>query len=175
MKTGPLVPLEPNQWHKHNYIRTFFRINVGQLEEIYRQLNKSLKLNGKNWHRFVNSKELFDLIYPLMASVTDFTRNAVAFSEPIEWLGDEMRTGNCEGYHAVPFALHDNITVPDEQMGVLQHATRCFTAMLNHMFFRHLHKKPFMILREIKGMGSAWVGLNDDLEYFIANKDVRVS
>ena len=171
METGCLITLEPNQWHKHNYIKTFFRLNLKKLEAVYRKLNGSLRLDAEKWHRYVNSKELFDLIYPLICTVTDFTLDAVAYSEPIEWLGDEIRTGKCEVYHAIPFELHDNMQLPDVEMGTKQHATRCFTTMLNHMFFKYLHKKPFMILREVNGAGSTWVGLNDDLAYFIADRN----
>lgn len=170
MENGPLIELEPNQWHKHNFIKIFFRINLEVLLAIYLKLNGSLKVNAENWYRYSNSKELFDLVYPLMSAVTDFTRNAIAFSEPIEWLGMEMRTGKCEIYIALPLDSHDNLRVINEELGITQHATRCFIAMLNHMLFKHLYKKPFMILREIKGQGSTWVALNDDLDYFIADK-----
>lgn len=170
MKTESLVPLEPNQQHKHEYIRTFFRINTEKLETIYKGLNNSLKLNAKNWHRYVNSKELFDLVYPLVSTISDFTRNAIAYSEPIEWLGHEMRTREGEVYNAMPFITHDNMQSPDIRMGTLQHATRCFITILNHMFFKHLYKKSFMILREVKGTISTWVSLNDNLEYFIADR-----
>lgn len=164
-KTKKKVHLKNNQWHKHNYVRTFFRINLEKVEDLYKQLNGSLDLNPKKWHRFVNSKELFDLIYPLMSTISEFTLEAIAYSEPIEWLGDEMRTGDFEIYHAMPFELHDNIQRPNIRFGVLQHATRCFITMLSHMFFKHLYQKPFMILRGIQGTGSAWVYLNNDLEY----------
>lgn len=165
MKIGEKLNLEDNQWHKHNYIRTFFCVNLEKLQEIYIQLNGSLDLTPQNWHRFVNSKELFDIVYPLMASISEFTLDAIAYSEPIEWLGDEMRTTDFETYHAMSFELHDNMQKPDIRLGTLQHATRCFITMLSHMFFKHLYQKPFMILRGIQGTGSAWVCLNDDLEY----------
>ncbi len=165
MSVNQKLQLDKNQWWKHNYIRTFFRINLGKIEKLYIQLNGSLDLSAKKWHKFVNSKELFDMIYPLMSTISNFTLNAIAHSEPIEWLGDEMRTGDCEIYHAMPFELHDNMQMPDMHLGTLQHATRCFITMLSHMFFKHLYQRPFTILREIKGTGSAWVCLNDNLEY----------
>ena len=166
MKVEKKLHLENNQWHKYNYIRTFFRINLEKLEELYKQLNGSLDLSPKKWHRFVNSKELFQLVYPLMSTVSDFTLEAIAYSEPIEYLGEEMITSDHEVYYAMSFELHDNIRVFDMHLGTLQHATRCFIIMLNHMFFKHLYQKPFMILREVQDMGgNTMVCLNDDLEY----------
>ena len=165
MQIGKKLPLADNQWHKHNYIRTFFNINLEKLEGIYKQLNGSLDLTPEKWHRFVNSKELFELTYPLILTVSNFTLEAIAHSELIEQLGNEIRTDSCETYHAIPFELYDNLSTPDIRLGTIQHATRCFITMLNHMFFKHLYKKPFMILRGIKGTESAWVCLNDELEY----------
>lgn len=161
MGKGNLVPLEPMQQHKHNYIKTFFRINIERLLAIYRSLNGSEELNAENWHRYVNSKELFDCVYPLMRCITPYTRNAIANSEPIEQLGDEMLTERFETYHAMSFELHDNITRPDMELFELQHATRCFITALNHMFFKYLYKGSFVIFRG----GTIRICLNDDLEY----------
>ncbi len=165
MKIGKKLHLEKRQWHKHNYIRTFFYINLEELEKIYKQINGSFDLNAKKWHQFVNSKELFDLVYPLILSISDFTLEAIAYSEPVEFLGNEIKTDDYEIYYAMPFELYDNIQKLDTRLGTLQQATRCFITMLNHMFFKHLYKKPFMILREVQGTGSTWVCLNDNLEY----------
>ncbi len=166
MKILKKLDLDKNQWQKHSYIRTFFLVNTEKLENLYEQLNGSLELNAESWHRFANSKELFNLVYPLIPNISSFTLEAIAYSEPVEWLGDEMRTGDCEVYHAMPFELHDNMQRPDISFGFIQHATKCFITMLNHMFFKHLYQKPFMILRDIQGTGSSWVCLNDDLDYY---------
>ena len=161
------VPLGEKQLYKHCYIRTFFLMSIENLESLYKQINTSLDLNPKKWQRFINSKELFGMVYPLMSTAPEFTLEAIAYSEPIEQLGVEMRTGDCEIYFAMPFELRDSIRVPDIHLGTLQHATGCFITMLGHMFFKHLYQKPFTILREVKGYGSVRVCLNDNLEYFI--------
>ena len=62
MKIGKKLPLTDNQWHKHNYIRTFFSVNLKELEGLYKRLNDSLDLTPEKWRRFVNSKELFERV-----------------------------------------------------------------------------------------------------------------
>lgn len=159
------MPLEPNQFHKHLFIRTFFKIHFTEFVALYKQLNGSLELDGKKWHQFVNSKELFDMIYPSMQQISHFTLEAIAYCEPVEFLGDEIRTEDFQTYHAIPQVQHDNLKTPDQLLGTIQHATTCFITMVCHMFFKHLYKKQFMILREVNGMGTSWVYLNNELEY----------
>ncbi|MFA6278977.1 MAG: hypothetical protein WC638_02745 [Candidatus Paceibacterota bacterium] len=160
-----LVPLKGLQIHKHEYIKTFFRLNRKRLEAVYRKLNVSLRLNAENWHRYVNSKELFDMVYPLMCTVTYFTRDAVAHSEPADSLGIEMHTEKHEMYIAMSFELHDNLMIMNVDLGIKQHATRAFITMLNHFMFKHLYKKPFTILQ---GAGGDIFRLNENLDYVYA-------
>lgn len=164
--------IEGIKWYRHNYVKTFYLLNKEKNFELYEKNRKKKRLNPKDWNVYVNSKELHDSIYSLICSVTNFTKDALAYGEMAENFGMEMRTMRGEQYIALPLVLHDNINLcplnPEALNPAImanQVATRAFITMLNHMFFKDLYGKPFIILKNIIGTESTWVKLNNDYEY----------
>ncbi|MFH1744917.1 MAG: hypothetical protein ABH881_01985 [bacterium] len=125
---------------------------------IYQMLNGSFELNKENWNRYVNSKELFDIVYPLMCDVSNCTRGVMC-DESIDCIGNKILADN-QIYFAVPEIRN---TPSEEDLRIAHYASVCFITMLNHMFFRYLYQEPFVILKGSDD--SIKVRLNEKLEY----------
>lgn len=151
------------QWHRHNFIKTFYLINKEAIFSMYEKINASKELAPKNWNNFVNSKELHYLIYDRIKMLIDpEMEEVIAYSEDFFNMGMEIHTDECEIYIAIPMILYDNIRFLDLKAGQMQIATRSFITTLCHMFFKDIYGKPFKILKE---KDDIWVSLNEDYQY----------
>lgn len=144
------LQLTAKQQYKHNCIKIFFLSQLNVFLELYQKLNGSKKVSAKNWYRFVNSRELFDIIYPKVGTLSPLTQDAIAHSEPIEDLGSEIYTEKHEIFVALPVVEHDDLREINLERGVQQHATRCFIVGLSHLLFKQLYKGVFIISKNGK-------------------------
>ena len=163
-------------------VKIFFLGDPREFRRIYRRINGTLKLDFKNWQKYVNSKELNDLILDKLATISTYGLQTLAYAELAEDYGVEIHLDGAI-YLAMPFIAHPltqftreriearmrpNCSVgyrlyphPLEAEGLVQTAARAFITTLNHYVFTLLTKKPFMILRTVTG----WRKLDAELNY----------
>jgi hypothetical protein len=145
-----------------NFIKTFYLLEKEDMFSIYKKINKDIELTPAKWNKFVNSKEIHDYVYTRIIWISDELLYSIAYSESAGNLGIEMHTDDFVVYIATPMIIHDNISSIEQQAAAhRQIATRAFTTMLCHMFFKDLYGKPFSVLKEDEG----WFSLNEKYEY----------
>jgi len=145
------------QWHKYNYIKTFFLLNEKVVMDIYKRSNGSLVLTPENWKKFINSRELFGSIYIFISNVSDFTLNAIMNSEPFEELGVEILTDSGKIYYAAP----EKFCYSTEYL-TIEYAVVCFIVTLAHFMFKKMCNENFIIKK-----GLMLVSLDENLEYVL--------
>lgn len=162
---------------RNNYAKIFFLGNPKTFSDLYRKVSGSKRYTPENWHRYVNSPELYRLIYDKLITLSREGRTIIAYCE-LDDDGFEIWVTGGEVIFAGIACAHENSTFGkmlmtmrmkqmseskfvQEEVTLNQIAARSFLKTVNHMVFAWMFKKkPFTIRRR-----NGHYRLNERLDY----------
>lgn len=169
--------------YRNDLARVYYLTTRERLIEIYRSVNGDLVWSMPKWLTFINSRALDELVHEKIATLSAFTREKVAYCDPINELDNVMLEGDEYGGTSVPciqLAVHERTDLVKQlegpsqgpvldafgPVGIGQYATRQLIKAMVQMFLKDVLEMEFRVVGLHCDFSGFW-SIDDELKYVL--------